>query len=105
MLHRLRRWFAVSEGFQSYPGHMMVLILRGLFGAVVIGIATAVLYNFADRDELVVGLLSFFAIGLIGVAVVLFDVLVKNKQITTISAVYFGLLMGFFLGSLLWMAL
>src|SRR5262249_11096960 len=105
MFHRLRRWFTVAEGVQSYPGHMMVLILRGVFGAVVIGIATALLYYFAYRDQLFQGIISFFAIVLIGVAHVCFDVPANNKQIRAISAIYVGLMLGFFLGSLLWMAL
>jgi uncharacterized protein YacL len=37
----------------------------------------------------------------IGIVILIGDILAKNKQITTISAVYFGLLLGFLLGSLL----
>jgi uncharacterized protein YacL len=47
----------------------------------------------------------FVAILGVGVLAVVTDVLVRNKQITTISAVYFGLLMGLLLGTLFSLAL
>jgi uncharacterized protein YacL len=105
MLDGVRKWFHVSEGFQSYPGHVLVIVVRGVFGALLIGIATGLLYYYADHNELTLGLLNFALVLSIGLFVVLMDVIAKNKQITTISAVFFGLLMGFFLSSLFWMAL
>jgi uncharacterized protein YacL len=42
---------------------------------------------------------------LLGFSVVALDLVIRGKQITTISAIYFGLLMGFLLGSLFWAAL
>src|SRR5712664_705149 len=51
MFERFRKWFQFSEGFQSYPGHVLVMIVRGVFGALLIGIATGVLYFYADRTE------------------------------------------------------
>src|SRR5262249_54087578 len=41
----------------------------------------------------------------VSMGVVTLDARVKNKQITTISAVFFGLLMGFLLATLFWKAL
>jgi uncharacterized protein YacL len=79
-------------------GKLLLLILRGCFIAVVIGLATG-----AAMTPL--GVWGFLSIIIIGLAVVSIDMLVHNKQITTISAVYFGLLMGFLLGSLFWSAL
>src|SRR5262245_14728836 len=109
MLYGLRNWFRkrfqMSEGFQSYPGHVLVLILRGVFGALLIGIATGLLYFYADRNELTAGILSFLLTLGIGGVVVLLDIIAKNKQITSISAIFFGLLMGSFLASLFWMTL
>jgi uncharacterized protein YacL len=105
MFQRLRNWFQISEGFQSYPGHVLVLMLRGVFGALLIGIATGVLYFYVDRDEISAGLLSFLLALALGGVVVLLDVIAKNKQITSISAIFFGLLMGSFLASLFWMTL
>src|SRR5262249_23211079 len=105
MFARLRKWFPVSEGFQSYPGHVLVLIIRGVFGALLIGIATGVLYFYADRNELTAGVLSFLLILAVGGVIVLLDAVPKNKQITTISAIFFGLLMGSLLAYLFWKAL
>src|SRR5262245_27457572 len=71
----------------------------------IIGLATATLNFFYNPENWQMGLLWAFAILLAGLAVVGGDVATKNKQITTISAVYFGLLMGFLLGWMFWVAL
>jgi uncharacterized protein YacL len=42
----------------------------------------------------------FAAVLLLGIAVVSIDVFLPNKQITTLSAIYFGLLLGLLIGSL-----
>lgn len=105
MFQRLRNWFRVEQGFQSYPGHVLVLVVRGVFGALLIGVATGILYYYADRNELSIGLLTFSLILAVGLLVVALDAIAKNKQITTISAIFFGLIMGFLLASLFWMAL
>src|SRR5262249_47467013 len=63
------------------------------------------LFYFDAHKQYNLGLISFAAILLAGAVVVLFDVITRHKQITTISAIYFGLLMGFLLGTLFWMAL
>ena len=39
------------------------------------------------------------------VGVIVLDAITKNKEITTLSSVYFGLLLGFMIGSLFWAAL
>jgi uncharacterized protein YacL len=68
--------------------------------------ATSALIDFQRRDEdFYLGLAAFALIVLIGVATVTIDLLIRNKQITTISAVYFGLLLGLLLGNLFWIAL
>lgn len=54
-----------------------------------------------------------FAIGMVAagltlalcVGVIVLDTLTKNKEITTLSSIYFGLLLGFLIGSLFWTAL
>jgi len=84
---------------------MLLLILRGFFGAVIIGIATAALFYFDSIQQFQIGLVVFAGILFLGFSIVALDILVKGKQITTISAVYFGLLMGFLLSSLFWAAL
>src|SRR5688500_4338098 len=92
----LRDWlFGVSTGFNALTpmSHLLLLLLRGLFGALAIGIGTGLLYFFDSRGQISVGLTFFFAVLLIVVLVVIFDLLARRKQITTISAIYFGLLL------------
>ncbi|HEV3261162.1 MAG TPA: PIN domain-containing protein [Gemmataceae bacterium] len=86
---------------------MLLWILRGCFGIIIIGMATGALVDFQQRAGAspVMGLVAFAAIMLLGIASVLLDVSIRNKQITTVSAVYFGLLLGLLLGTLFWMAL
>ena len=104
----------MSVRLQNLFGGTGVLtwVLRAVFLALIIGIATNVLIEQlattspGQPDRSVwPGLLSFFGILIGGIAIVLVDLFIKNKQITTISAVYFGLLMGFLLGTLFWQAL
>ena len=61
------------------------------------------LRNFGDSP--ILPWLVLFGILGIGLLIVLIDVLVRNKQITTISAVYFGLLLGLLLGNIFYAAL
>jgi uncharacterized protein YacL len=105
MWSRFREVFRVSEGIQSYPGHVLVLILRGLFGALIIGVATGLLYHYIDQDRGQEGLFIFLLVLVTGLVIVGLDVLAKNKQITSLSAMYFGLLLGFMLSGLLWLPL
>jgi uncharacterized protein YacL len=51
------------------------------------------------------GFLAFGAVILIGTVIMMTDILVRNKQITTLSAIYFGLLLGLMLGYILTNAL
>jgi uncharacterized protein YacL len=88
---------------------MLLWILRGFFGIIVLGMAIGAVVAFQSSSNVnaafvgsVVGFISILAIGL---ATVLLDIFIPNKQITTISAIYFGLLMGLFLGTLFWQAL
>src|SRR5262249_3967989 len=46
------------------------------------------------------GVVAFLIVILVGFGIVLVDLLVRNKQITTISAIYFGLLLGLLLGQI-----
>jgi uncharacterized protein YacL len=87
------------------PGHYLTMLLRAIFIALIIGIASNVMYVYYKTDTPLIGVLSFFGILVAGVLIVVADWIVKNKQITTVSAVYFGLLLGFGLGSLFWEAL
>jgi uncharacterized protein YacL len=100
---RLENEFALGAS----SSNVILWLLRGFFGAIMIGIGY-IAFEFFTREEprdLAGGTLAFIAILGAAFLVVTTDLLVRNKQITTISAVYFGLLMGLLLGSLLAMAL
>jgi uncharacterized protein YacL len=107
LIQRLWSRLAGDLAVRSRSGGLLLLLLRGCFGAMVIGLATGALFYFlADGNRPIVpGLVAFGLVLSIGFAVVAVDVLTRNKQITTISAIYFGLLMGFLLGGLFWTAL
>jgi uncharacterized protein YacL len=87
---------------------MLLWILRGVFIAIVIGMATIAGLYFADADKFANSWLKYEAFGLIiliGILAVGVDLFIRNKQITTVSAIYFGLLLGLVLGALFSMAL
>jgi uncharacterized protein YacL len=94
-------------GGPSPSGNMLLWLLRGAFGAITIGVAYIAFtyYNAPGRLDPTTGAVVFAAILLGGVLVVAADMSVRNKQITSISAVYFGLLLGFLLGTLFTTAL
>src|SRR5438552_16505916 len=121
MLPRILR--DLLDGFQnrvqgrSGSGQVLLWLLRGCFGILVIGMALFAFNYFlkgAGEPKLAgegpegdwsTATLAFAGILGVGVLVVTTDLLIRNKQITTISAVYFGLLMGLLLGTLFSMAL
>jgi uncharacterized protein YacL len=93
-----------SEG-RPPSGHVLLWLVRGLFGAMVIGVAMLAFRHYLDANDDFAAWLAFFGILLGGVLVVMSDLLVRNKQITTLSALYFGLLLGLLLGHILSTAL
>jgi uncharacterized protein YacL len=68
--------------------------------AIIIGAATFALVHFQDQHEPRMGLACFLIIFSAGLVAIGVDLVVRNKQITTISAIYFGLLLGLLLGYL-----
>jgi uncharacterized protein YacL len=87
---------------------MLLWIIRCSFAVLMFGLSLFTLVKYSSVGaiaETVTGV--FFALGLLGLgaAVLVGDVMIKDKQITTISAVYFGLLLGLLLGSILSVAL
>src|SRR5438445_7613233 len=82
---------------------MLLWLLRGIFAAVIIGTATSAIRYFGNDSWY--GLGAFGLVMLVGLTVVGLDIAIRNKQITTISAVSFGLLLGLVLGALFSMAL
>jgi uncharacterized protein YacL len=81
----------------------MLWVLRGVFVAVGIGLAMLAFRQFntgEDPAEASYGWVAFFSVLGVAAVVVLLDLLLPHKQITTISAVYFGLLLGLLLGNI-----
>ena len=133
----IRQMFGSSDNSLVVPGRksgtLLILLLRGIFGVVIIGCAVIAFRYFSEnetiekvRDNLhketdpgkrkeisellqhllegndpTAGYVAFGAVILVGVGIVATDVLIRNKQITTLSAVYFGLLLGLMLGYIL----
>src|SRR5262245_13773893 len=81
--------------------------LRGIFGALIISLAMLAFQHFqrVAPEEGLQAWVAFFAILVLGVLVVVTDLLVRDKQITTVSALYVGLLLGLLLGNILSSAL
>ncbi len=82
---------------------MLLWILRSCFLGIMIGTATFALAYFQDPtrgSDMRLGFLSFAVVLSVGIGTIAVDLLTRNKQITTISAVYFGLLLGLVLGTL-----
>ena len=102
-LHRLFQGASRAGGMGgSSTVPLLLWGLRGFFGAIVIGTAIIAFY-FVDshfKDQPYLCWAAFFGILGSGLLIVLTDVLVRNKQITTISAIYFGLLLGLLLGNI-----
>jgi uncharacterized protein YacL len=86
---------------------MLLWLLRGLFVAIVVGMAVAAFTTFSEiqGDRLWPGIRASLIILGIGAVVLFTDLWERNKQITTLSALYFGLLLGLLLGWLFSMAL
>jgi uncharacterized protein YacL len=101
------RWFAGRFEGQARSGQVLLWLLRGAFGVVVISVAMIAFQHFTELrpGEPRYAWFSFLAILALGMIVVVVDLLIRNKQITTISAVYIGLLLGLLLGHLLSTAL
>jgi uncharacterized protein YacL len=95
---QVREILATSVRATARSGNVLLWLLRGCYGAIVIGMSWAAFQQFPNDPA--AGMWAFAAVLGIGFIVLFGDVLVRNKQITTISAVYFGLLLGLLLGSI-----
>src|SRR6266851_639764 len=82
------------------PMNTMMWILRGVFSVLVIGVSVFVATHYADRNSVWSAIFSLVIIILIGALVIITDITVRRKEITTISAIYFGLLLGLLLSAL-----
>lgn len=89
-------------------GSILLWIIRGIFLLCILGVATGFAIQGTQVVDPKVTGNTFFAIPftylilivLLGIGVIMLDIIIKNKQITTISAVYFGLLLGLLFGHL-----
>lgn len=114
---KLRDWITGTPAGITGPRSWIILwLVRFFFVVMSIGVGISILFFFHDRDRSaantaefgitsLIGVLSCLTIVLICGLIIWADVLTRNKQITTISAVFFGLLMGFILSTLFWQAL
>lgn len=84
---------------------MLLWLLRGAYVAMLLGMAVFAVNLFYDEDSPTRALAVAAGILLFGGLVLVTDVKERQKQITTISAIYFGLLLGLLLGYLFSMAL
>src|SRR5690242_9625082 len=84
---------------------MLLWLLRGAYVALLLGMAVYSVQLFYDAENPTRAVLVPLGILAVGGAVLLTDVKERQKQITTISAIYFGLLLGLLLGYLFSMAL
>lgn len=109
MPSKLRTFFRrLISGWESPSSSVPLLLwgLRGFFGFIVMGMAIIAFSVFtkiyADKypDRPYLSWTIFFGILGTGLFIVLVDALVRNKQMTTISAIYFGLLLGLLLGNI-----
>jgi uncharacterized protein YacL len=100
LFRRFAGWFTGRWRERSTSSNLLLWGLRGVFGVIFIGIAVVVVNGLPTSYDMLFRTAIFLAIVATGFVVVTLDVLVKNKQITTVSALYFGLLLGLLLGSL-----
>ncbi len=84
---------------------MLLWLLRGAYFALVVGLAVFAASLFLESEQKEKAAAAAAGILLLGGIVLITDMREKQKQITTISAIYFGLLLGLLLGYLFSMAL
>src|SRR5438034_136369 len=81
---------------------MLLWLLRVAYVTLVFGVAVFVFHHYYSEDPegngVFIGLGGALAVLALGGMVLFTDIKEKNKQITTISAIYFGLLLGLLLG-------
>ena len=91
---------AQALGARSDSGHLLLWLLRGCFMAIIIATAVVGFQHFSYGNDATSGVIAFLTILIGGSLIVGTDILVRHKQITTISAIYFGLLLGMLLGTI-----
>ena len=84
---------------------MLLWLLRAAYITLLIGLSTYIASYFLEKEQGLTAIVAPLAIMLFGILVLYTDVREKQKQITTISAIYFGLLLGLVVGFLFSMVL
>jgi len=84
---------------------MLLWLLRGAYVALIVGLAVFVASVFVENNDTTRAFVVPLFILAFGAIVLFTDVREKQKQITTISAIYFGLLLGLLVGWLFALAL
>ncbi len=88
-----------------HSGQLLLWIVRVCFGAIIIGLAMAAFNSVGQAySNPTQAWAVFFGVLGAGLVIVLGDLWIGNKQITTLSALYFGLLLGLLLGYILYNA-
>jgi len=85
---------------------MALVLLRCAFVGVAIGVAVLIINSGAiPPDQTLLNWLVFFGVLVLAAAVIAADMLIPRKELDTISAVYFGLIVGLFLAYVAGLAL
>lgn len=99
LVQSLFRWLPPREE-RPASTELLLWVIRGVFGIIIISMAMIAFNHFINDKKIQEAWTAFFVILGIGILTILGDVLIRNKQITTLSAVYFGLLLGLAMGSI-----
>lgn len=86
----------------------LLWVARVLFVFIAVSIATDAFVFAMDTNStpaFVIGLVMAIGSLALCIGIIVLDARMRNKEITTLSALYFGLLLGFLLGQLFWFAL
>src|SRR5262249_32639394 len=84
---------------------MILWILRGAFFVLMFGVAMVVLVRYINVSAARWGAAYALIIVIVALSAIAADLYFRDKQITTISAIYMGLLLGLLLGSIFSIAL
>jgi len=101
---------ALATQFDKLFGgsNKLLWVVRIVFVFMVLSISTDIFISALDRTDTlakIIGIVTSFVTIAVCLGVICIDAMTKNKQITTLSSVYFGLLLGFLIGNLFWEAL
>jgi uncharacterized protein YacL len=78
---------------------MLLWILRGSYLALILGVGLIFMVNLPETAPFLHKLMVLLGVIGFGGLVLVTDMMIRDKQITTISAIYFGLLIGLLIGT------